>query len=313
MVTTVNQLQAKPFLKWAGGKTQLLTDIEKALPKNLKTASALTYIEPFVGSGAVMFWFLKRYKNVTKAIINDINSNLTNAYETIKKQPHDLIALLSKYQNTYDNLKSEEHKREMFLDKRLAFNEKNCDTLNNTALMIFLNKTCFNGLYRVNSKNGFNVPFGKYEKPKICDVDTILADNKILQNVTILNGDYAETLRYVQDDTFFYLDPPYKPLTQTASFTSYSSDVFDDCQQERLAEFCHLLDSNNHSWLLSNSDVKNVEIHNNYFDELYSDFNIRRVQAKRSINSDATKRGQIHELLISNYQSVPIPQPLALF
>ena len=313
MIEKTISLQAKPFLKWAGGKTQLLSDIEKALPNDLKNTDNLTYIEPFVGSGAVMFWFLKRYKNVKRAIINDINSNLTNAYHVIKHQPHELIALLTKYQNAYDNLASEESRRDMFLDKRLIFNEKHKDILQNTALMIFLNKTCFNGLYRVNSKNGFNVPFGKYEKPRICDSETILADSAILQNVTILNGDYANTLNYAEGSTFFYLDPPYKPLTKTASFTSYSSDMFDDSQQERLADFCHLLDLKNHSWLLSNSDVKNIEVQNDYFDDLYANFNIQRVQAKRSINSDATKRGSIYELLISNYEFMPIPQPLALF
>lgn len=311
MFKTINHLQSKPFLKWAGGKTQLLSDIEKALPKDLQKTSRLTYIEPFVGSGAVMFWFLKRFRNVHKAIINDINPNLTNAYQVIKNQPYDLIAILSEYQNQYNDLKLEEDRRKLFIDKRLEFNGDNVDILRNTALLIFLNKTCFNGLYRVNSKNIFNVPFGKYEKPNICDAETILANSKILQNVTILNGDYAETLYHAEENTFFYLDPPYKPLTKTASFTSYSSDIFDDRQQERLANFCRLLNAKNYSWLLSNSDIKNVEIHNNYFDDLYSDFNIQRVQAKRSINSDATKRGLIYELLITNYQA--IPQPLVLF
>ena len=171
-----------------------------------------------------------------------------------------------------------------------------------TALLIFLNKTCYNGLYRVNRKNEFNVPFGRYKNPRICDSETILTDSTLLQKVTILNIDFEETLKYTEPDTFFYFDPPYKPISKTSSFTSYASCAFDDSEQERLARFCRKLDENDFEWILSNSDLKNTERKNEYFDHLYKGFNINRIRAKRYINSVSTKRGEIFELLITNYQ-----------
>jgi DNA adenine methylase len=297
LITT--SINAKPFLKWAGGKSQLISAIEATLPHNISKKKELTYIEPFVGSGAILFWFLKKYA-VKKAVICDVNSKLIDTYRAIQKQPNELIHQLSTLQTYYQNLKTEEARRAFFLEKRLKFNGT-CDELETATLFIFLNKTCFNGLYRVNSRNGFNVPFGKYDNPKICDPLTILADSALLQKVEILCSDYSETLQYATENTFFYFDPPYKPLSKTASFNAYATDCFNDAQQERLAVFCQNLDQKGHDWLLSNSDLRNIEGENNYFDNLYSDFNIQRVKAKRSINSDATKRGEINELLISNY------------
>jgi DNA adenine methylase len=297
LITT--SINAKPFLKWAGGKSQLISAIEATLPQNISKKKELTYIEPFVGSGAVLFWFLKKYA-VRKAVICDVNSKLIDTYRVIQKQPNELIHQLSTLQTHYQNLTTEEARREFFLEKRLRFNGI-CNELETATLFIFLNKTCFNGLYRVNSRNGFNVPFGKYDNPKICDPLTILADSALLQKVEILCSDYSETLQYATENTFFYFDPPYKPLSKTASFNAYATDCFNDAQQERLAVFCQNLDQKGHDWLLSNSDLRNIEGENNYFDNLYSDFNIQRVKAKRSINSDATKRGEINELLISNY------------
>jgi DNA adenine methylase len=297
LITT--SINAKPFLKWAGGKSQLMSAIEASLPQNISKKKELTYIEPFVGSGAVLFWFLKKYA-VQQAVICDTNSRLIDTYRVIQKQPNDLINQLSMLQNHYQNLKTEEARRALFLEKRLIFNSSN-DQLETAVLFIFLNKTCFNGLYRVNSRNGFNVPFGKYDNPKICDPLTILADSALLQKVTILRADYSETLQYATENTFFYFDPPYKPLSKTASFNTYTTDFFNDAEQERLAAFCQLAGQKGHNWLLSNSDLRNTEGENDYFDNLYADFNIQRVKAKRSINSDATKRGEINELLISNY------------
>lgn len=294
---------AKPFLKWAGGKSQLIPAIEAALPKDIKDRKKLTYIEPFIGSGAVMFWFLQQFPGVDKVIINDINPDLTKAYNAIKEKPFALIDALKTIQNHYYNLSLEEDRKSFFLQKRDDFNTRNLDNIENTALLIFLNRTCFNGLYRVNSKNFFNVPFGKYDRPKICDEETIVADSRILQKVTIINGDYQDTIKYASGNTFFYFDPPYKPISKTSSFNSYAKNIFNNEEQVRLKLFCEELTSNKYQWLLSNSDPKNVNPGDNFFDELYcgSSIFIDRVKAKRIINSDSKKRGEISELLISNY------------
>ena len=299
----INQFEnAKPFLKWAGGKTQLIPSIGQSLPNKLKEMKDLTYIEPFIGSGAIFFWFLRTFPNVKKAIINDINPDLAKAFETIRNNPHELISCLTATQKKYYSFKTVEEKKEYFLEQRKIFNSRKLDPIKNTCLLIFLNRTCFNGLYRVNSKNEFNVPFGKNLNPRICDQETILADSKLLQKVIILNGDFEETLKYATKNTFFYLDPPYKPISATSSFTSYAKDNFNDKEQIRLKDFCAKLNNKGYYWLLSNSDVKNIDITNNFFDDLYSDYIIERVKAKRFINSVASKRGHIFELLISNYE-----------
>jgi len=297
-------LNARPFLKWAGGKGQLITSIEKALPLHIVKEKKLTYIEPFIGSGAVMFWFLKTFPNTCKAIINDVNADLVKAYITIKEQPLALIELLKKVEKKYYKLQSEEERKDFFLDKRSSFNARHLTALENTALLIFLNRTCFNGLYRVNSKNEFNVPFGRYDNPKICDEETIMADSALLQKVTILHGDYEETLKHATAHSFFYFDPPYKPISKTSSFNAYAKDSFDDKEQVRLKHFCDELTIRGHHWLLSNSDPKNTDPSDNFFDDLYAGDNIfiDRVKAKRSINSNSSKRGEIFELLISNYK-----------
>ncbi len=295
---------AKPFLKWAGGKSQLIPAIEASLPKDFKQRKSLSYFEPFIGSGAVMFWFLQRYPNIKHAVINDVNTDLTHAYITIKKQPASLIEALKSIQDNYYSLPTEENRRNFFLAKRDEFNKRLLNSLNNTAIMIFLNRTCFNGLYRVNSKNHFNVPFGKYDKPKICDTETIIADSNILQRVTILNGDYEDTLKHATENGFFYFDPPYKPISKTSSFNAYAKDIFNDEEQIRLKLFCDKLSKKGYQWLLSNSDPKNVNADDNFFDDLYAGESvyISRIKAKRIINSNSTKRGEINELLICNYK-----------
>jgi len=297
---------AKPFLKWAGGKRQLIAAIEAVLPADISNRKHLTYVEPFIGSGALMFWFLQKFPNVRSAVINDINPDLTQAYTTVKDQPYDLINALKSIQDKYYNLSSDEDRKSFFLEKRDEFNSRQLSFLHNTALLIFLNRTCFNGLYRVNSKGHFNVPFGRYENPTICDPETIIADSQILQRVTILNGDYQETLRYATDDSFFYFDPPYKPISKTSSFNSYAKDTFDDNEQVRLRHFCDILTERGIQWLLSNSDPKNTNPEDNFFDDLFSDasITITRVKAKRTINANSTKRGEINELLIRNHTAI---------
>lgn len=229
---------AKPFLKWAGGKTQLISDIEKVLPRDFMTKK-FTFIEPFVGSGAILFWILNNFPNVEKAVINDINSDLTNTYKIIASKPVELISLLKDFQNEYHNIDNEvEIKREYYTQKRILFNTRSTDKVTQAALFIFLNRTCFNGLFRVNKSNGFNVPIGSYKKPMICDEENILAVSNVLQKVEILTGDYQETLKYAERPALFYFDPPYKPLSKISSFNSYAKEEFDDNEQIRLRDFC---------------------------------------------------------------------------
>lgn len=291
---------AKPFLKWAGGKTQLINDIERTLPTEI-TKEKFTYIEPFVGSGAVLFWMLNNFPKLEKAVINDINEDLINTYKTIASNPKELISILEIFQNEFHSLEgNEENKKIYYYQKRELYNTRKEEQSGQAALFIFLNRTCFNGLYRVNSKNLYNVPMGGYKKPTICDKENILAVNKVLQKVEILSGDFEQTLNYTTENSLFYFDPPYKPLSETSSFNSYAKDDFNDSEQVRLRDFCNKLDVLNHSWILSNSDVKGKDENDNFFDDLYSDFNIRRVDARRSINANPEKRGKLTELLITN-------------
>ncbi|APA00219.1 DNA adenine methylase [Flavobacterium commune] len=293
-------MQAKPFLKWAGGKTQLINDIQKALPKEFITQK-FTYVEPFVGSGAVMFWMLNEFKNIDKAVINDINSDLTNAYKVIATKTNELISVLRHFQGEFHAFENDqENKKLYYYDKRELFNTRSTDTVIQAALFIFLNRTCFNGLYRVNKNNGFNVPMGSYKKPTICDDKNLLAVSEVLQRVEILTGDYQETLKQTEKPSLFYFDPPYKPLSNTSSFNSYAKDEFDDNEQIRLRDFCKKLDKLNHKWILSNSDVKGKDITDTFFDDIYEEFNINRVFATRMINANAEKRGKLTELLITN-------------
>lgn len=295
-------IKAKPFIKWVGGKTQLLGNIEKALPENFAQQKNLTYIEPFVGGGAVLFWILQQYPDIKKAVINDINPDLTSAYKTIKETPSELIKFLQVIQDEYLPL-DEEKRKEYFLDKRERFNSKALDSVENTALFIFLNRTCFNGLYRVNRKGLFNVPFGRYVNPKICDEQTIFADSEILQKVKILTGDFEDTLKYATSNSFFYFDPPYKPLSETSGFNSYAKEDFNDSEQIRLSNFCKKINLLGHNFILSNSDVKGENPDDNFFDDLYEQFSIKRVFATRMVNSNAERRGKLTELLITNYLS----------
>lgn len=294
---------AKPFLKWAGGKTQLIPEIEKTLSFEI-TRKKFTYIEPFVGSGAVLFWMLNKFQNLEKVVINDINEDLINTYKTIASRPKDLISSLQTLQNEFHRLEGkDEAKKEYYYSKRELYNTRKEEQSLQAALFIFLNRTCFNGLYRVNRKNEYNVPMGSYKRPTICDTENILVVSQALQKVEILCGDYQETLNFANNNTLFYFDPPYKPLSETSSFNAYAKDEFNDNEQIRLRDFCHKLDALNHTWILSNSDVKGKNENDNFFDDLYSNFNIQRVDARRSINANPEKRGALKELLITNQVS----------
>lgn len=282
-------MQAKPFLKWAGGKTQLINDIQHALPKEF-VSQKFTYVEPFVGSGAVLFWILENFPNVERAVINDINGDLINTYKVIASNPKKLITILEQFQKTYYTFENDvDGRREYYLSQRTLFNTRSTSKETQAALFIFLNRTCFNGLFRVNKNNGFNVPMGSYIKPLICDIENIMAVSKVLQRVEILNGDYQETLTHAEYPALFYFDPPYKPLSKTSSFNSYAKDEFGDDEQIRLRDFCKTLDTLNHKWLLSNSDVKGKDKTDNFFDDIYHEFNINRVWARRNINANPDK------------------------
>lgn len=294
-------MNAKPFLKWAGGKSQLIGDIENVLPEKF-VSNKFTYIEPFVGSGAILFWMLNNFPKIEKAIINDINADLTNTYKVISSKPKELISILKEFQTEYHTIDTEvEFKREYYTSKRSLFNTRSTDKVTQAALFIFLNRTCFNGLFRVNKSNGFNVPIGSYKKPMICDALNLMAVSETLQKVEILTGDYQQTLLYAEKPALFYFDPPYKPLNKTSSFNSYAKDDFNDNEQIRLRDFCKTLNNQGHNWILSNSDVKGKDLEDNFFDDIYEEFNINRVFARRSINANAEKRGKLTELLITNY------------
>ncbi len=290
---------AKPFVKWVGGKTQLIEDIARTLPSDFSRKEDVIYVEPFVGGGAVLFWILQQYPNIKKAVINDINPRLIATYRTVKEYPGELVSLLKIFQDEYIPLGDEDRKN-YYLNKRDIYNFSILSEMETAALFIFLNRTCFNGLYRVNSRGEFNVPHGKYSRPKICDEATIWADSLILQKVEILCGDFAETAVYASPDTLFYFDPPYKPLSKTSSFNSYVKEEFNDEEQIRLCNFCHEITEQKTSFILSNSDVKNQDGGANFFDEIYKKYNIRRVMATRMVNADVEKRGKLSELMISN-------------
>lgn len=292
--------RVKPFLKWAGGKGQLIKEIEKYYP--FENGKITKYAEPFVGGGAVLFDILNKF-DLDEIYISDINRELINTYITIRDSVNDLIDVLEDLQNAYWEMDSSERKV-FYFEKRNKFNELKVSQKKNielSALMIFLNRTCFNGLYRVNRKGLFNVPIGSYKKPLICDKKNLRGVSEKLQNVKIIPGDYKSVSDFVDENTFIYFDPPYRPLTPTASFTAYSENVFLDEQQKELAEFVNEMRLKGAKILVSNSDPKNTNKKDRFFDDLYSSYNIQRVDATRNISCNCNARGSIKELLISNF------------
>ena len=284
--------KAKPFIKWVGGKSQLIEQLEALLPSDLKKRENITYIEPFVGGGAMLFYMIQRYNNIKHAIINDINPDLITCYRTVRDTPEQLIESLKDIENEYLALETEEERKGFFMAVREQYNEKNLDPIENTTKFFFLNRTCFNGLYRVNKKGLFNVPFGKYANPTICDPETIRKDSELLQRVEILNGDFEITFEHAQGKTLFYFDPPYRPLSDTSSFNDYAKEAFNDDAQIRLKEYCDRINEAGFHFMLSNSDCKGKDENDNFFDVLYGAYQIERVLASRSINSNPNKRGK---------------------
>ena len=294
-------IKAKPFIKWVGGKSQLIEQLEQKLPADFDNWDNATYIEPFVGGGAMLFYMLQKHPNIKHAVINDINSDLITCYRTVRDDVEKLIPALQEIQAQYYALPDMEAKREMFMAIRQRYNERNLNPIENTTLFFFLNRTCFNGLYRVNKKGLFNVPCGKYIQPQICDEDTLRTDSALLKHVEILEGDFEKTLLYARGKTFFYFDPPYRPLSNTSSFNDYTKEAFNDESQIRLKEFCDQVVAEGHSFMLSNSDCKEKNKEDNFFDILYANYYIDRVMASRNVNANGTKRGKISELLVHSY------------
>lgn len=295
----MNYTNVKPFIKWAGGKSQLLNEIRAKYPENIDK-----YCEPFVGGGAVLLDVLDNC-HPSEVMINDINLELTNTYAQIKNNVYEFIEMLSEMQARFWE-KDDTDRKVMYLANRERFNDIKVNgneqiDLEKAALFIFLNKTCFNGLYRVNSKGLFNVPMGAYKNPPICDAENLRLISKLLQNVQIKCGDYSECAEFIDENTFVYIDPPYRPLTATASFTSYSENEFGDKQQIELGKFIDDITAEGAKVVASNSDPKNADSGDDFFDDLYSSYSISRVSAKRMINSKASNRGSINELLICNF------------
>lgn len=271
----------RPFLKWVGGKRQLVNSILKHMPENIK---GYRYIEPFVGGGAVFF-----HLQPENALINDSNPELINVYEVIKNYPGELIEDLRKHKNEADY-----YYRIRAMDRDGAYNQLTC--VQKASRIMYLNKTCYNGLYRVNRAGAFNVPFGRYKNPNIVNEARIKAASRYLNsnNITIKNEDYAAVLKLADEKSFVYLDPPYHPISESSSFTGYIQGGWNAPDQVRLKEACDALDSGGIKFLLSNSSVPFIK-------DLYKNYSIIPVKANRVVNSNGSGRGEIDEVLIKNY------------
>ena len=298
--------KVRPFVKWAGGKNKLIPQMEQYYPKELKENKIDVYIEPFVGGGAILMDILKKY-NIKKAYAFDINKNLINCYNIIKDKVESLVLELKKLEEEYLKL-DDENRKEYYYDIRKKYNSINIENeneaLEKTTYFIFLNKTCFNGLYRENRRGQFNVPIGKYKNPTICDEENLIELSKLIKNVTFINGDYRESYKYIEENTFIYFDPPYRPINKTSSFTSYSKEDFNDENQKELGEYFRKINDNNSNvkLMLSNSNPKNNNEEDDFFEQIYNGFKIYEIKANRMINSNKEKRGKISELLIINYE-----------
>lgn len=298
-----DRIECKPFIKWVGGKGQLLSEINKLYPVELGK-NINKYAEIFVGGGAVLFDILSKYK-LDEVYISDKNLELINTYKSIRDDVGILIKLLKEMEEQYTSLNNENRKL-YYYEKRREYNNLKINIEENNiekaVLFIFLNKTCFNGLYRVNKKGEFNVPIGTYKKPKICDEENLKNVSMALKKVKIVYADYRESEEFIDNKTFVYIDPPYRPLNITSSFTSYTENDFSDKEQIELAEYINVLNKKGAKIVISNSDPKNNDIDDNFFDKLYKNYNINRVKATRMLNSNANLRGAINELLITNYK-----------
>lgn len=295
----------RPFVKWAGGKGSLIPQLNNFYPYELKNGIIERYIEPFVGGGAVLIDILQKY-DVQEAYAFDINIDLINSYNIIKNNVEDLITNLKQMETEYLQLEQEERKN-YFYNKRDEYNnytlKENEQNIQRAAQFIYLNRTCFNGLYRVNKAGKFNVPMGSHKNPTICDEENLRNLSKLIQNVQFQYGDYKRSMEYVTENTFMYFDPPYRPLNVTSGFTSYTKEDFNDDNQRELAEFYRELNEQNVKLMLSNSNPKNTNKEDTFFDNIYQGFNIDEIYASRMINANSKGRGKISEILVTNYDA----------
>lgn len=270
-----------PVVKWVGGKRQLITEIDKYIPSQIST-----YYEPFLGGGAVFF-----YLQPKKAVVNDINEELINLYQVIQDNVEELIEDLKKHKNEPDYFYSI---RELDRDTEVY---KKLNPVERASRIHYLNKTCYNGLFRVNSQGQFNVPFGRYKNPNIVNEITLRAVSNYFNSakITFKCCDFEEALKGARKGSFVYFDPPYDPVSDTSSFTGYDKGGFDRQEQIRLKKLCDKLNRRGIKFLLSNSETE-------FILDLYRDYKIEIVQAKRSINSKGNKRGEVNEVLVMNYE-----------
>ncbi len=293
----------RPFVKWAGGKGSLIPQLNNFYPYELKNGIIERYIEPFVGGGAVLIDILQKY-DIQEVYAFDINIDLINSYNVIKNNVEELITNLKQMETEYLQLGQEERKN-YFYNMRDEYNnyelEENEQNIQRTAQFIYLNRTCFNGLYRVNKNGKFNVPVGSYKNPTICDEENLRQLSQLIQNVQFQYGDYSKSMDYVTENTFVYFDPPYRPLNVTSGFTSYTKENFNDDNQRELATFYGELNERNAKLMLSNSNPKNINKEDTFFDNIYQGFNINQIQASRMINANSNGREKISEILVTNY------------
>jgi DNA adenine methylase len=298
----------RPFLKWAGGKTQLLNEFHKRLPEEIQTGKITRYAEPFIGGGAFFLSLNKKY-SFEQCMICDVNEELILTYKVIKKAVQQLIDNLGTLESEY-RTKDERYKKLLYYEVRDEFNRRlpqinfqkfSPEWTELAAHIIFLNHTCYNGLFRVNRQGEFNVPFGKYKNPKICNRDNLNNVSALLKKTRIISGDFTRCRTFVDESSFVYFDPPYRPLNQTSSFTSYTKNGFSEKDQVRLVQFFREVDQKGAKVMLSNSDPCNQDPDDTFFDDHFSDYTIERVPATRMINSNGARRGKINELIITNY------------
>ena len=300
---------AKPFLKWAGGKTQLLNQFVNYFPEELKKGETKNYYEPFLGSGAVFFFIAQNYP-IKKAYLSDINEELILTFTVVKRDVSILIKKLKLLKQKYESLNVSKQEdfyykiREDYNRKKIRINFECYSSAwtSRAAQMIFLNKTCYNGLFRLNRSGEFNVPFGRYKNPGILDEVNLLRASEILQIAQIGLTDFEKIKGNITHNFFIYFDPPYRPISKTANFTSYSKYEFNDRDQIRLAKLFKDLGTNGNKLMLSNSDPKNENKFDNFFEKQYSGFHISKIKAVRMINCKANRRGAINELIITNYK-----------
>lgn len=291
---------AKPFVKWAGGKGALLEMLESQLPDDFDSYE-VSYIEPFVGGGAMLFHMLNYHNNIKRVVINDINKNLIRCYVLIKEKPRALIEMLKPLEKKYYDLDVDA--REKYYYKiRDDYNNEKTNEDKKAAYLIFLNHTCFRGMYRENLKGLFNVPFGHYISPKICNEEIIMADHVALSKVDIICGDYKNVFKRIgRGYNFIYLDPPYRPLLGSNNFKRYSKSAFGDREQEELKFFCDKLTNKGCEIMLSNSYSTNAD-GSSYFEKLYEKYSFEEILAPRYINAYVEKREKQKEVLIMNYK-----------